>query len=103
LILISNNSIEFNLAEKYRSRAELLAGFSTKDFKKDFKDVPAITKGQNDIRTLRVHDFPALAYLDISYTLFRLAPCGANIPHIHPRATELLYVIKCSLYNFEDL
>jgi hypothetical protein len=95
---MSNSYIEFNLvlAQKYKPRAELLSKFNTRDFMKDFKDVTPAKNGNNDIRTLRVHDFPALAYLDISYTLFRLAPCGANIPHIHPRATELLYVIKCS-------
>ena len=66
---------------------------TTKQFMKDFKDVPASKNGDNDIRTLSVHHFAALAHMDISYTLFRLGPCGANIPHIHPRATELLYVI----------
>ncbi|CAM6054393.1 unnamed protein product [Sphagnum tenellum] len=30
----------------------------------------------------------------ISYTLFNLEPCGINLPHVHPRATELLYLIS---------
>lgn len=29
----------------------------------------------------------------ISYTLFSIKPCGINLPHHHPRATELIYII----------
>ena len=30
----------------------------------------------------------------ISFTLVTLEPCGINLPHIHPRATEQIYVIE---------
>jgi oxalate decarboxylase/phosphoglucose isomerase-like protein (cupin superfamily) len=30
----------------------------------------------------------------MSYTLFDIEPCGSNLPHSHPRATELLFVIS---------
>jgi hypothetical protein len=35
---------------------------------------------------------PSLAYLGISFATIEFAPCGINIPHIHPRATEFIYV-----------
>jgi hypothetical protein len=48
----------------------------------------------NTIRPSSVKQFPALENMGISCTLFELAPCGINLPHIHPRASELIYVIS---------
>jgi len=45
------------------------------------------------IRPLTVVQLPALAGEGLSYFLFNIEPCGINLPHSHPRATELLYVI----------
>ena len=71
---------------------ELLANLKDSDFVYDLgKAVPTIS-GNNTIRQLSVLQFPTLAYTGISYTLFELAPCGINLPHVHPRASELLYV-----------
>jgi hypothetical protein len=53
---------------------------------------PSSQANGNTIRPLNVNTFPILANMGISYTLFELSPCGINLPHIHPRATELLYV-----------
>ncbi|GBG77771.1 hypothetical protein CBR_g24218 [Chara braunii] len=40
---------------------------------------------------------PILRGQGISYTYYKYAPCGQNPPHLHPRAAELLYVIKGNL------
>jgi hypothetical protein len=45
---------------------------------------------------------PSLAYLGISFATIEFAPCGINIPHIHPRATEFIYVIR-KLYPHHQL
>ncbi len=37
---------------------------------------------------------PALIGAGVSYTLFHVEPCGINMPHVHPRANELFYVIE---------
>ena len=39
---------------------------------------------------------PVLAGEGVSITLFTIKPCGINEPHVHPRATEISYVIKGS-------
>jgi hypothetical protein len=39
-----------------------------------------------------VGTFPILKDLDISTTVFFLEACGANTPHVHPRATEMITV-----------
>ena len=73
---------------------DLLANFRTSDFVFDLLRSNPARNGNNTIRQLSVSQFPVLAYMGISYTLFELAPCGINLPHVHPRATELLYVRK---------
>ena len=73
---------------------DLLADLKSSDFVYDLLKQNGTKDGNNTIRQLSVSQFPTLAYMGISYTLFELAPCGINLPHIHPRATELLYVRK---------
>ncbi|CAM9923033.1 unnamed protein product [Ectocarpus sp. 6 AP-2014] len=46
------------------------------------------------IRFVNVNQLPALDGQGISMALVNLDPCAINLPHIHPRATEMLYVIK---------
>ncbi|KAF9690411.1 hypothetical protein EKO04_011608 [Ascochyta lentis] len=41
-----------------------------------------------------VDTFPILTGLDISVTVSILEPCGINTPHVHPRATKILTLIK---------
>ncbi|KAJ1454285.1 RmlC-like cupin domain-containing protein, partial [Pelagophyceae sp. CCMP2097] len=45
------------------------------------------------IRAVTVAELPSLYGEGLSYSLFEIEPCGINLPHEHPRATELLYVI----------
>lgn len=41
------------------------------------------------LRTVNVNQLPALEGLGISMTLVNLDPCAINLPHVHPRATEV--------------
>ena len=76
----------------YKTGVDLIANFSTRDFVYDFNNARPTRVGNNTINQLSVSQFPTLERMGVSYTLFELAPCGINLPHVHPRATELLYV-----------
>eukprot|EP00121_Abeoforma_whisleri_P007795 Awhi_evm1s7128 len=40
--------------------------------------------------------FPVLALGDVAVTRFTLDPCGLNLPHVHPRGTEIIFMFKGS-------
>ncbi|CAM9935250.1 unnamed protein product [Laminaria digitata] len=46
------------------------------------------------LRAVTLSQLPALEGQGISMTLVNLGPCAINLPHIHPRATEMLYTIE---------
>ncbi|CAM9861989.1 unnamed protein product [Pylaiella littoralis] len=46
------------------------------------------------IRGVNVNQLPALDGYGISMALVNLDPCTINLPHLHPRATEISYVIS---------
>lgn len=69
--------------------------FDEKDFVFDLLgSVPASITPAGTVQPLDVENMPALAGEGVSYSLFNIEPCGINLPHVHPRATELLYVIS---------
>ena len=76
----------------YKTASQLISMYSSKDFVYDFNKANATRSGNNSINQLSVSQFPTLERMGVSYTLFELAPCGINLPHVHPRAAELLYV-----------
>ncbi|XP_057872520.1 germin-like protein subfamily 1 member 7 isoform X2 [Cryptomeria japonica] len=41
-----------------------------------------------------VAKFPAAASQGLQYVRFKMVPCGVNLPHTHPRATEMLTLIS---------
>jgi oxalate decarboxylase/phosphoglucose isomerase-like protein (cupin superfamily) len=40
---------------------------------------------------------PSLIPADLSMILFTLGPCSLDLPHIHPRASEFIYLINGTL------
>eukprot|EP00904_Undaria_pinnatifida_P006376 jgi/Undpi1/2869/HiC_scaffold_14.g06246.m1 len=46
------------------------------------------------LRGVNVNQLPALDDQGISMALVNLGPCAINLPHVHPRATEMLYTIE---------
>eukprot|EP00245_Coleochaete_scutata_P005997 TRINITY_DN20093_c0_g1_i1.p1 TRINITY_DN20093_c0_g1~~TRINITY_DN20093_c0_g1_i1.p1 ORF type:complete len:251 (+),score=45.56 TRINITY_DN20093_c0_g1_i1:171-923(+) len=63
-----------------------------------FKDADNAKPGEEGpggkIIPVHVAQFPALASLGVSYTVLEISPCGVSPPHVHPRGTELQYVIE---------
>eukprot|EP00188_Purpureofilum_apyrenoidigerum_P006303 Plantae.Rhodophyta-Purpureofilum_apyrenoidigerum.ctg9531.p1 GENE.Plantae.Rhodophyta-Purpureofilum_apyrenoidigerum.ctg9531~~Plantae.Rhodophyta-Purpureofilum_apyrenoidigerum.ctg9531.p1 ORF type:complete len:214 (-),score=36.55 Plantae.Rhodophyta-Purpureofilum_apyrenoidigerum.ctg9531:123-764(-) len=45
-------------------------------------------------RSATVAQLPVLRGLGLSYVLLEYEPCGTNLPHVHPRGTEFLYMIS---------
>ncbi|KAI5079469.1 hypothetical protein GOP47_0004948 [Adiantum capillus-veneris] len=44
--------------------------------------------------TVNVNIFPAMESQSLTYTQFRMKPCGVNLPHTHPRASEMLTLVS---------
>jgi quercetin dioxygenase-like cupin family protein len=59
------------------------------------RDVPAVAPGNGASAIgLSLANFPALQFQGVSLTSLQFLPCGQNPPHIHPRATEMVYVLE---------
>ncbi len=48
--------------------------------------------GNNTIRRVMVEQMPSLVHMGFSFAIMEFIPCGINLPHIHPRASEFIYV-----------
>ncbi|OAE32075.1 hypothetical protein AXG93_2278s1550 [Marchantia polymorpha subsp. ruderalis] len=63
-----------------------------------FRDIFAngdVTNGSGGVRAgLDIGKFPGLTSEGLTVVQFKMVPCGENIPHTHPRATELLSLIS---------
>lgn len=69
--------------------------FSSSDFLYDMLAAPVtLSTSSGNVRAATVDEMPVLQGEGVSFTLFTLESCGINLPHVHPRATELLYVIS---------
>ena len=80
------------------SRLSFRQQFSPANFTFDLAaSTPTGSLAGGEIRAANIDSFQALSGEDISYTLFKLQPCAVNLPHVHPRAAELLYVISGKL------
>jgi oxalate decarboxylase/phosphoglucose isomerase-like protein (cupin superfamily) len=82
------------LAQKSQSRLKLRQRFNNKDFKFDLSAMTPIAEQGGTIRTMNIDNFPSLADEGLSFSLYTIEPCGVNLPHVHPRASELLYLIS---------
>jgi oxalate decarboxylase/phosphoglucose isomerase-like protein (cupin superfamily) len=90
LNLILTSSITQSTVLSERSK------FKRSDFIFDLNGSPIETPltGGNQVQRVQVGTMPALIGAGVSYTLFHIEPCGINMPHVHPRANELFYVIE---------
>ena len=92
LLLISCGLIcvvELQTAQSIRSK------FNATDFKFNLagSDPNVIGLGGTG-RRASIAELPSLKGVGISSVLFHIDPCGINLPHVHPRATELFYVVE---------
>ncbi|OAE24131.1 hypothetical protein AXG93_2752s1450 [Marchantia polymorpha subsp. ruderalis] len=54
-----------------------------------------VTTGSGGVRAaLDIGKFPGLTSEGLTVVQFKMVPCGENVPHTHPRATELLSLIN---------
>ncbi|OAE24124.1 hypothetical protein AXG93_2752s1380 [Marchantia polymorpha subsp. ruderalis] len=54
-----------------------------------------VTTGSGGVRAaLDIGKFPGLTSEGLTVVQFKMVPCGENVPHTHPRATELLSLIS---------
>jgi len=69
--------------------------FGPSAFKFDMLGAPASqSSAGGTIRRALISEMPVLAGEGLGFTLFTIKPCGINEPHVHPRASEILYVIQ---------
>ncbi len=57
------------------------------------------TGSSSNIRAVTVKEMPALKGEGVALTWFRIKPCGINLPHVHPRGSEILFVISGKYFN----
>ena len=50
------------------------------------------------LRGVNLNQLPALAGQGISMALVNLGPCAINLPHVHPRATEVSKTVHQVIY-----
>eukprot|EP01134_Creolimax_fragrantissima_P004996 CFRG4996T1 len=75
--------------------------FENEDFVIDFSDVdavPVVSKGLGGtVQPASLNDFPVMQVGGMAQTRFHIGPCGINMPHVHPRGTESIYVVNGEL------
>ncbi len=89
--LVSSVSIN----SPFQSQQKLRSLFTkNSDFVLNLQAQPSTNGHGGTIKFATVDNFPVLAGLGVSCALVTVEPCSVNLPVVHPRATELLYVIS---------
>ena len=52
--------------------------------------------GGGNVYSLTLDQLPSLEEEGLAYFLFSIKPCGVILPHVHPRASELIFAISAS-------
>ncbi|KAJ3230196.1 hypothetical protein HDU78_008571 [Chytriomyces hyalinus] len=79
-----------------KTEVQRMKQFNHEDFITDLLHNPKSTevgKG-GSLAKMNLGSMPALARQGLAMVLINLNPCGANLPHVHPRASEAIYVIQ---------
>ncbi|GAB0491505.1 hypothetical protein MMPV_002759 [Pyropia vietnamensis] len=86
----------FSTAQSLRSR------FQDSAFAIDTRNIKGTNKPGGSLRSGTVSKYPVLGLPDINSAFARvtLRPGGVNLPHIHPRASETLYLVRGVLRVF---
>eukprot|EP00122_Pirum_gemmata_P009117 Pgem_evm1s8428 len=81
-----------------RSVLQISQDFKPEDFVIDFRKVPVESMGIGGlVQPQSLGNNPVLAVGNMAITRFTIDPCGINLPHVHPRGTELIFMFKGSL------
>ncbi|KNC80475.1 hypothetical protein SARC_07165 [Sphaeroforma arctica JP610] len=75
-----------------------LNNFDAEDFVIDFATQPLESTGLGGTsQPANRNNVPVIQASNMAQTRFRIAPCGINLPHVHPRGTESVYIIEGAL------
>lgn len=75
--------------------SDFASGVSTSFTLRDIFTNGDVSVGPGGTRTtVNVGIFPAMGSQSLTYTQFKMKPCGVNLPHTHPRASEMLTLIS---------
>jgi len=84
-----------------QGRLALRQQFNTQDFVFNLTSSESASSGYGgSARVLNVDNFPVLSGEGLAYTLITMEACGVNLPHVHPRATELAFYISGGVMRF---
>lgn len=84
-------------SERPADRRTFRSRFNAEDFVYDVYAAPSSVGGMaGTVKPVDVETMPSLDGEGVSYSVFQIEPCGINLPHVHPRASEILYVINGS-------
>ncbi|XP_024525541.1 putative germin-like protein 2-1 [Selaginella moellendorffii] len=77
-----------------------MAAVVAEDFKSGLLRNPGNTSNRlgSAVTAANVGNFPGLNTLGVSFARLDFAPGGVNPPHVHPRGTELLFLVQGALY-----
>lgn len=79
---------------RLESKQKIRSQYQNIDFVFDLAKSEPTAKGLAGTgQAVNVDQLPSLSGEGVSLVLFNIDPCGINLPHIHPRATELFYVV----------
>ena len=85
------SSINLVLLQQLKIRSQ----FKPSDFVYNLNSTNPFTVGPGGvIKAMNIDTFPPSAGQGVAMVLITFEPCGINLPHVHQRATEILYVIK---------
>ncbi|KNC85977.1 hypothetical protein SARC_01853 [Sphaeroforma arctica JP610] len=84
------------------SALRYMDNFDAEDFVFDFSDFETGVRVDSDgnggsSQPANINTFPVVQVANMAQTRFRIAPCGINLPHVHPRGTESAYMIEGEL------
>lgn len=81
------------------THVDKINALTDEEFVFDFKDpnLKKTTGAGGTLTSANVGNFAALVGNGLALTIGEMAPCGANSPHSHPRATEILLLLNGEL------
>jgi hypothetical protein len=95
IILFENLVSSSSINQAFQSQQKLRSLFTkNSDFVYNLKDKPSTGGPGGESRAVNVDNFPALAGLGVACTVATVQPCSVNLPRVHQRATDLLYLIS---------
>ncbi|KAI5079308.1 hypothetical protein GOP47_0004787 [Adiantum capillus-veneris] len=94
VLLISMSCMQIALASDPDPLVDIPAGLTSFTLRDIFTNGDVSVGPGGTRATVNVNIFPAMESQSLTYTQFRMRPCGVNLPHTHPRASEMLTLVS---------